>query len=326
MTGRWGLVLGGGGVLGAAWMAGALTALERTHQVDARQADIILGTSAGSVMTALLGAGVSVAQICAQQLGLPVTSGPFADLAWETEAAGAPHPPRPRLRPGNAGLVRQHAGRLHRVPPTTLLAGLAPEGRGSLAAVGELVAAVSGEDWSPHPGVRVVALDYETGRRVAFGAQDAPPAAIADAVRASCAIPGWYSPVVIGGRRYVDGGAWSATNVDLLLGERLDRVFVLAPMVSFALDHPAHWTTWLERRWRARVTRRCLREVAAVHETGTELTVIGPGPADLEVFGGNLMDSGRREVVLRTSIETSMRALAAPRPLQDGGSGRQEIG
>ena len=307
-------------------MAGALTALERTHGLDAREADVIMGTSAGSVMAALLGAGVSVAEICDRQLGLPVRTGPLAGLDWQAEPAGGSHPPRPRLRPGNAGLVRHQAARLRRVPPTALLAGLAPQGRGSLAAVGDLVAAVNGDRWSPHPGVRVVALDYETGDRVTFGADGAPPTTIADAVRASCAIPGWYVPVLIGGRRYIDGGAWSATNVDLLLPEGLDRAFVLAPMVSFAVDRPMHWTARLERRWRARVTRRCLREVAAVHAAGTQLTVIGPGPADLEVFGANLMDSGRREVVLRTSIETSMRALAAPEPLAAGRPGWQETG
>ena len=52
-----------------------------------------------------------------------------------------------------------------------------------------------------------------------------------------------------------------------------------------------------------------------LHRAGSEVTVVGPGPADLEVFGANLMDSGRREIVLQTSIETSMRALASPQPL-----------
>lgn len=323
-SGRWGLVLGGGGVLGAAWMAGALTALERTHGLDARKADVVLGTSAGSVMAAMLGAGVSVPELCDRQLGLPVTTGPFADLVWDDDPSGGAHPPMPRLRPGNPALVLHQAGRLRhgragQVPPTALFAGLAPEGRGSLDAVGELVAAVNGPGWSRHPGVRVVAFDYETGQRVAFGAAGAPAPDLADAVRASCAIPGWYSPVLVEGHRYVDGGAWSSTNVDLLLGERLDKVFVIAPMVSFAADRPAHWTARLERRWRARCTRRCLREVAQVHAAGTELTVLGPGPDDLEVFGNNLMDVGRREVVLRTSLETSMRALAAPRPLETTG-------
>src|SRR4051812_17349184 len=67
--GRWGLVLGGGGVLGAAWLVGALEALERARGIDARQAEMILGTSAGSVIGALLAAGVSVADQRAQQLG-----------------------------------------------------------------------------------------------------------------------------------------------------------------------------------------------------------------------------------------------------------------
>jgi NTE family protein len=132
---------------------------------------------------------------------------------------------------------------------------------------------------------------------------------------ASCAIPGWYSPVVIGGRRYIDGGAWSATNVDLVSREQLDRLFVVAPMVSFVLDRPAGWPARLERRWRERVTRRCLREVARVHEAGCEVTVIGPGPSDLEAMGANLMDGERRKLVLQRSLETSMQALTPPDPL-----------
>ncbi len=75
-----------------------------------------------------------------------------------------------------------------------------------------------------------MALDYETGRRVVFGAPGAPAAGLSDAVLASCAIPGWFEPVTIGGHRYVDGGMWSATNVDLLAEAGLDEIFVLAPM------------------------------------------------------------------------------------------------
>lgn len=158
-------------------------------------------------------------------------------------------------------------------------------------------------------------MDYESGRRTAFGAPDAPAADLADAVMASCAIPGWYAPVVVGDRRYVDGGACSATNVDLAAGLGLSEVFVLAPMVSFALDHPTHWRARAERRWRLRVTRRCLREVAKVHRTGTDVTVLGPGPEDLEAIGANLMAVRRRRHVLEVSLETSTRALGDPEAL-----------
>jgi NTE family protein len=313
---RWGLVLGGGGVLGAAWMVGALTALEQAHGIDPRDADVVIGTSAGSVMAAMLGAGVSVSELRAHQLGRPVRTGPLAGLDWDYDtASGGPMPPMPRLAPGSTALFTQNMSRLRRLPPTAVLAALLPEGRGRLDAVGRLVGALVPYGWTPRPGVRAVAMDYESGRRVAFGAPGAPAADLADAVMASCAIPGWYQPVTIGGRRYVDGGACSSTNVDLAAGLGLDEVFVLAPMVSFAVDRPAHWRAKAERRWRAMVTRRCLREVAKVHADGAEVTVVGPGPDDLEAMGANLMDVERRQRVLETSLQTSTRALAEPESL-----------
>lgn len=321
MTSRFGLVLGGGGVLGGAWMVGALAALQEVHQVDPRDAELVVGTSAGSLLAALLGAGVSVEELRAHQLGESASSGPLSALEWDYETAtGGSVPGRPRVGPGSAAMVRHNAHRLRRLPPTAVLAALLPEGRSTLEAVGRLVSDVqravgAGGGWSPHPGVRAVAMDYDSGRRVAFGDPLAPPAPLALAVQASCAIPGWYAPVVVDGVRYVDGGACSATNVDLLTGHGLDEVFVLAPMVSFTVDAPTHWRTRMERAWRERVTRRCLHEVAKVHADGAGVTVLGPGAEDLEAIGGNLMAVSRRRHVLETSLRTSAAALLDPEPI-----------
>jgi len=303
-------------VLGGAWLVGALTALEQVHGLDAREAELIIGTSAGSVTSALLGAGASVGELRSHQLGEQVTTGPLQHLVWDYDhATGADHPPRPKWTPGSTALVSQGVDRLRQLPPTAVLAAVMPQGRGSLAAVAQLIRAVAPTGWVPHTGVRAVALDYDSGQRVSFGDAAAPVADLADAVVASCSIPGWYAPVTIGGHRYVDGGAWSATNVDLLAGLGLEKVFVLAPMVSFATDHPTHWRARAERHWRTRVTRRCLREVAAVHAKGTEVTVIGPGPEDLKAIGANLMAVARRRLVLETSLRTSTKALVDPEPL-----------
>ncbi len=319
---RWGLVLGGGGVLGGAWLVGALTALQEVHGLDPRDAEFIVGTSAGSVTAALLGAGIGVDDLRAHQLGLAPAHARLAGSSWDHDtSAGGAHPPRPRFHPGGAALVTRNMGRLHRMPPTAVLAALVPEGRGSLGAVGALVAGLVPSGWAPHPGVRIVALDTAAGRRTVFGDTFAPPADLADAVMASCAIPGWYTPVTIAGRRYVDGGAWSATSADLLAGHGLDEVFVLAPMVSFALDRPASLLERAERRWRLQVTRRCLREVEKVHRLGTEVTVLGPGPEDLAQMGSNLMAAQRRRDVLETSLRTSAAALADPEPLATVGGG-----
>lgn len=326
---RWGLVLGGGGVLGGAWMVGALTAYEEVSGRDCRDADVVLGTSVGAFAAAVLGSGASVADWRAHQEGTVVRRGPMAGLAWDYDVdSGGATPPSPGRRPGSPRLVTGNLRRLRRMPPTAVMSALVPEGRGSLSRIGETVAALSGgQGWVPRPGVRVVALDYDTGHRTVFaGPRDEPgadqhrrhtsaAAAIDEAVMASCAIPGWYAPVTIAQHRYVDGGAWSSTNVDLLAGDGLDEVVVIAPMVSFAPDRPRSFAQILDRQWRASVTSRCLREVAAVHAAGTAVTVLGPSAADLAVLGTNVMDPDRRLDVLRTSLVTSREALLDPEPI-----------
>ena len=198
-----------------------------------------------------------------------------------------------------------------------MLAALLPEGRGWLDAVGRLVGALVPSGWAPHPGVRAVAMDYESGRRTAFGAPGAPPADLAEAVMASCAIPGWYAPVTIGGRRYVDGGACSATNVDLAAGLGLDEVFVLAPMVSFAVRQPDPLAgAWPSGAGAAGSPGAACARSPRCTPAGTDVTVVGPGPEDLEAIGANLMAVERRRTVLETSLLTSTRALGDPEPLQ----------
>ncbi len=313
---RRGLVLGGGGVLGAAWMVGALRALEDELGVDLRTFESLVGTSAGSVLASLLGAGVAVEDLVASELGHVVTTHPLAGFAFDHEdaAAGGDRPARPRAGIGSHRLLVRNARHLRHLPPTAVLSAFLPEGRGRLDSVGALVSHVVPRGWVPRPGLRVVALDYDTGARVPFGAPGVPDVELPTAVMASCAIPGWYQPVRIGDHRFIDGGAWSSTNIDLLAGLGLDEVYVLAPQASFDLDAPRELVTRLERQWRSRVTAKALRELAVVHAEGTDVTIIGPGREDLEAIGGNLMDVGRRPRVMETSLRTSLLALADPGP------------
>lgn len=316
---RRGLVLGGGGVLGAAWAVGALQAIEEVHGIDPREFDVIVGTSAGSVLGALVGAGVNIEALRDHQRGAPITEGPLAGYLWDYETAtGGRRPSMPRLRgPGSVRLMASSLRHGLKMPPTAVLSAFMPVGNGSLERVGHLIDAITpfGE-WSPHQALWIVAMDYEAGHRVVFGRDDAPPAPLADAVMASCAIPGWFEPVTIDSRTYVDGGAWSATSADVLAGQGLDEVYVVAPMVSFETDEPDSLLSRLERRWRGSVTRRCASEVEELRDGGVSVTVLGPGREDLEAMGGNIMDGRRRLDVLETSLKTSRVAL------EHGGSGR----
>jgi NTE family protein len=300
-------------------MVGALRALEDEIGVDVRDFEAFVGTSAGSVLVALLGAGVSVTELVSHQRGDRLRRGRLAGFHFDYEkATGGDRPMHARRAVAGLGsteLLVRNARQLHQLPPTAVLSAFLPEGRGNLDAVGALISHVVPAGWAPRKGVTVVALDYDTGRRVPFGRPQAWPASLTEAVMASCAIPGWYQPVVIGDHRYIDGGAWSSTNLDLLTGQGLDEVFVLAPQVTFDADAPTQWATRLERQWRSRVTHRVLREATTVHRQGTEVTILGPGREDLEAMGGNLMDLSRRPLVIETSLRTSAVSLRDPDPL-----------
>jgi NTE family protein len=313
---RRGVVLGAGGVLGAAWTIGALTAVQEEYGWDPREAEVLIGTSAGSVLAAFLGCGISVEQLLNHQKGIVAPGDPQIDYDPDRDSGGA-LPPRPKIRIGSPRGVLSSALRPWKVTPMGALSTVLPQGRGTLAPLGRLVDAVLPDGgWAPHPRTWVVAMDYDSGRRVPFGRGGAPKADLRDAVMASCAIPGWYAPVSIAGRRYVDGGACSPTSIDLVSRLGLDEVVVLSPMSSLHYDTPTAVAARIERRFRRLSTKRVIGEVKKVAGTGTKVTLLGPGAEDLAVIGANMMDPRRRVQVLETSMRTSTAALREGRGLQ----------
>ena len=312
---RIGVVLGAGGVLGAAWTAGALAALQRQLRRPLGEADLIVGTSAGSVMAAALRCGVGVEEIVDHQRGAHLIALPHLSAL---DGESGPLPPLPRMRIGSLELLARTARAPHRVRPWVAASALMLQGRGQLHSLGLLVEAMlaldgQGAGW-PRGETWIMAVDYRSGRRVAFGRAGAPEVALADAVVASCSIPGWYQPKEIDGHPYVDGGVCSSTSLDLLSRVDLDEVYVLAPMASYELDNPWSPALRLERVFRRIITLALTREVRKVRASGKKVTLLTPGPEDLAAIGANLMNPSRRELVLETSLRTSAAALSAPVP------------
>jgi NTE family protein len=307
---RTALVLGAGGVLGAAWMTGALPAVQERLGQPAADVDLIVGTSAGSVLAAGLRCGLSIDEMIAHQRGAPV--GTLADAADLTRG---PLPRPPRLRFGSPRLMVSAIMAPHRIHPGVHASAWLPIGREShdaLHAMVDLVHAQASCLLAPHWVDRptwIVAVDYDRGERVVFGRPGAPQVRLADAVVASCSVPGWFAPVEIGGCRYIDGGVRSATSVALVAQQDVDEVWVLAPMASLTADLPWVPHLRLERRVRSLFTFALMREVSALRAIGVKVTVVTPGPEDLAAMGVNLMDPRRRQVVLDTSLRTSSSAL-----------------
>jgi len=302
-------------------MIGALCVLEEETGFDPRTAHLIVGTSAGSILAALIGAGASTVDMWRHQHGEPVTMGPMAGQAFDYDnAAGGSAPPRPQAGIGSPRLIARSVRHPRRYPGMAVLSAFLPGGRGSLGDIGRMVEdIIPSKTWSPHPGIRVVAMDYDSGERVVFGEAGSPSAGLAEAVVASCSIPGWFPPTVIGDRRYVDGGTLSNTSLDLFTaaglggGRPLDEVYVLAPMAARGYDRPSSVMGRLERSYRHRVTRAMLQEAKVVRAEGARVIVLCPGMDDLEAFGANLMDSSRRVEVLATARRTTARFLQASR-------------
>jgi NTE family protein len=297
------LVLGCGGVAGAAWTIATLGEIERLLKWDARTADVLIGTSSGAVIAALLGGGISVDRMLASQRG------ELENDCWNHDVdTGGARPPKPAMRFTAPWLLpRALLGNVH---PMTALCGLLPRGQADMRAFAGLVDRVvpSGR-WAPHPRTWIMTVDAATGQRVALGREGSPKVPLNAAVCASYAIPGWCPPVTVDGRTYLDGGIASPTSADMLLGTDVREAIVLAPMASRQADPPSSRPSRFARGLRRHMTRIVDREVIELERAGIRVFRIDPGTEDLAAFGSNMMNPKRRRRVFDTALRTAPRAV-----------------
>jgi NTE family protein len=306
---RVGVVLGAGGILGGAWHLGALHAIATETGWDRGSADLIVGTSAGAVVGGLLACGVPpwlmVDHANGEDFAGVVDTGD--DSSGERGGPGATFRLHRRLYvpgPGSWRLALSSLARPYRHSPAALIAGWLPRGLVSTEPLKETMRRACPGSWPAHPGFRAVAVDYASGRRVVFGREDAPAASLPDAVAASCAIPGFFHPVRIDGRDYVDGGVRSTSNLDVLAREHLDLVIALNPMSSLHAGAPRHVAERLALSLRERSGRRLGSEAKRVRAQGTEVILIQPTVPDLDAMGANLMSARNRARVVETAVRT----------------------
>jgi NTE family protein len=310
-TPRIGLVLGAGGAVGHAYHGGVLAALEQATGWDPRDAEVITGTSAGSVVGSLLRAGFAAHDLAARSTGDALSAeGQALVRRAGTEGGPVSIPSRPLRRRGlprmasPALLARAALRPFWMNRPGVMLAGALPAGGIPTELISTGLRKLFGSDW-PARELWLTAVRLSDGRRVVFGRDGAPVAHVADAVAASCAIPGFFEPVTIDGVTYVDGGAHSPTNADLLAGRELDLVIVSSPMsvagnrLRPTLDLPAR-----------RMCRLYLgQEVARIRRRGVPVLAFQPTATDLSAMGLNAMDPQRRAPVTRQAHESALRKL-----------------
>jgi NTE family protein len=226
---RFQLVLGAGGTTGAAFTAGVLLALTTDHRINLRNASHLVGTSAGSVVAALIATGFDSEDLAAVVCRTPQYLSPAVG-SYRLEY-GEEVPPIPKLRDmvrpmgprdvarsaSLAATRRYRALWLHCVRPGTF-------------DLSQQLPFVPALEWPTAGRLSVCCADNATGERVVYDRESGVD--LADAISASCAVPGVIRPVTIGDRVLVDGGVASPTNADLAFDDREDTVTVVVSPMS----------------------------------------------------------------------------------------------
>jgi NTE family protein len=288
-------VLSAGGTMGAYWMTGALQALDEAG-LDPRSAEVIVGTSAGAALGAILACGHEP-WIPSESRRVPLTEvGPGAETSgghwWDV---------RPHL-----GLLRSGLLPPYDVTIPAVFGGLLPSGRYLTDHIERLIWSHVESAGELHRGLKVVAVERTSGRRTVFGPR--PAQRLPYAVAASCAIPGFFAPVQIGSRSYIDGGVHNVYNLDLALEGRPAPILVLS-----ALTGPVplgFGPSWLAMRvFRGTVGVQLGRAVGTARRAGFPVDVLEPGADETLAMGRDLMSEEDAELAYRIGLSRTRRRL-----------------
>jgi NTE family protein len=304
-----GLVLGAGGVVGQAYQAGVLAGLEREAGWDPRHADLIVGTSAGSVTGAVLRVGVPATDLAALAMGQPVSrrGGELLErILPESDALPAPSVTSllRMWRPPSAALLQRVAQRPWAFRPDVAAMTLLPRGKVDITDRARGLNELVGDHWPER--LWLCAARRADGGRVVFGRAGSPRATLAEAVLASCAIPGYFTPIRIDGKEYFDGGVHSVTNADVLRTEGLDVVVVVSSM-SASHGH----ATGADGLLRWSVHRRMEREIARLEANGTSVIRLEPGAVTRRAMGLRAMAEDRSARVVDAAYGETMRRVSS---------------
>lgn len=313
-----GLVLGGGGMVGLAYHAGVLRALEAEAGLVPDAADLIIGTSAGSVVGAYLRSGWSTLDFWQLALGThpskpgigtPVDGKPVGSeimtATWRTpldlsrRALGSAYVLGRSFSPFRLPMA---------VPVPAVLARLFPGGLFEMTEGRRRFEEELPEEW-PEAELWLTTIDIATGRRVVLGRPGAPACSLRRAVMASAAIPGFYRPVKVGRRVLVDGGAHSSSNLDLAVRAKCDLIIGVVPM-AFDTSLAPDALMRLVRRWPA---RSLAGEVALARRRKADVLLFRPTAEEVRLHGLNLMRPDGLDRIARAAYDAAARTLATDR-------------
>lgn len=295
-----------------AYITGVLHALEEEAGLSINDADLIVGTSAGSVVGAYLRAGWTPRDMWLMAMDehpdLAAIGGQTAASAEIMTPAFRSPVELMRRGIGSAYIAARSVARRMPLPVPALLADLFPGGLFTMTEGVRRFKEELPEAW-PDRDLYLCAVDINTGRRVVLGRPGSPSIDLPHAVMASSAIPGVYKPVRCGRMTLVDGGAHSTTNLDLAVQARCDRIIGVAPMAFDTSAAPSSLRQ-LIRRWPARSLGA---EAAMARGRGADVYLFRPSAQEVDLHGVNMMRVEGLDQVAKAAYESTCRALTTER-------------
>jgi NTE family protein len=283
------LVLGGGGSAGNAWEIGVIAGLFDAG-LDVTEADLIIGTSAGSTAAAQITSATQPAELLANILAAapqPRTGPVGSDRGRVPNRPAADHMEKTSEI---IGAAEDAADMRRRMGAAALEMDAASGSSGQTQRRAAVAARLPSQHWPQRP-MLIVAVDAHTGEPVVFDRHSGVD--LVDAVTASCAGPG-VPPHSIGDSRYIDGGYRSGENADLAAG--YGRVLVLSPLGGRSRA-PLDWGIHLAA------------QAGELRARGSRVETIFPDSNSRDAFGVNLMDPSTRPPSARAGYNQG-RALA----------------
>lgn len=297
---RFGLVLGAGGVVGMSYHAGVLHALAEHGGLDPASAELIVGTSAGSVVATLLRSDWTAADLWRYAH----EENPATAFTARRETPGR----RARRAMGSAYIATRSMVRAPMPRLPGFVANRFPAGVFENHELRERLAEVLPDEWPDDP-LWLVAVDVQNGRRVVLRKRGSTGATLQESVLASCAIPGVFPPVKVGRRLMVDGGAHSSTHLDLAATWGCDLIIGVVPMAF----EPAHAPNGVHQLVRRVPTRAVAREARFARARGASVLLVRPDADELRVHGRDMMRPSDPGSIARAAYERTARLLDTPR-------------
>lgn len=248
------LVLGGGGQVGRAWLAGLASKLIE-ESVQLQNADLIIGTSAGSVVGAQIALGIldlenpPTPPAIYFDTNSKLSNAFFQLYPLMAQAIESPTPEIPRQTLGRLALEAETMSEEQAIQRVSFLAG---------------------QQWPQN--FKATAVSITTGKSIVWDKDSNIP--LEKGVASSCALPGAFPPTTIRNDRYIDGGVRSMLNADLATG--YNSVIVVS---CFSLDIPANNTN----KEMKIINTSLQSEIDNLRKTGAKVKFISPSSEFLQL-------------------------------------------